>query len=184
MTVPHLLLQILSPVVNYSASSEMVRVFSQHYWRESSNSSAFWSSIGIRPHVYQRVPPIWLFNDCLHTYWCLFYPTSWIIPRRVTWFKFSFCIMEVKRQSHRYSEGRTASGTMFIRGFPLYRYFMALYTLYFANFIALCEMLRLEQNGWIFQSTICGWIIKMIGTQRVDRHQTPYISGVSRQTVI
>ena len=40
------------------------------------------------------------------------------MPRRVKWFDFSVGTMEVKHQTHRYSEGRSASGPMFIRGFP------------------------------------------------------------------
>ena len=44
--------------------------------------------------------------------------------------------MEVEHQTHRCSEDRSGLGPMFIRGFSLYGYFMALYTPYFAYFIA------------------------------------------------
>ena len=111
---------------------------------ETSNSLALWRSIGIRPHVYQGFPHICLFNDCLHTYLCKFYIPLWIIPRWVKWFDFSVGPLEVKHQTHRYFSGRSASGPMFIRGFPLYGYFMALYTPCFAYFIARCEMLRVK----------------------------------------
>ena len=42
-------------------------------------------------------------------------------------------------------------------------------------------MLRVEKNDLNFQSTLCGLIIKIIGTQRVDRHQAPCLSGVFPQ---
>ena len=58
---PHLFLPILSPVVNYSASSKMVWFFSRHYGGETSNSSVLGWLVGIRPHVYQGFPSIWLF---------------------------------------------------------------------------------------------------------------------------
>ena len=96
----------------------MARFFSRHYGGELSNWSALWRSIGIRPYVYQGFSPIWLFNDCLHTYLCLIYRPLWIIPRRVKWFDFSVGTIEVKHQTHLYSEGRSASGLMFIRGLP------------------------------------------------------------------
>ena len=34
----------------------------------------------------------------------------------------------MKRPTHRYSEGRSASGPIVIRGFPIYGYFMAHFT--------------------------------------------------------
>ena len=45
--------------------------------------------------------------------------------------------MEVKHQIHRHSEGRSASGTMFTRGFPLYGYVQRrTYALGFQNKVA------------------------------------------------
>ena len=63
----------LSPIVNYSVWSEMFIFFSRHYGGETSNSSVLRWLVGIWPHVYQGFPPIWLFNDCLYTYFCQFY---------------------------------------------------------------------------------------------------------------
>ena len=97
--------QILSPVVKCSASSKMVGLFSRHYVDEWSKLSALRGSIGIRPHVYQGFPPRWLFNDSLHPLFCIFYRPLWIIPPLIKWFDFSVGIMEVKRQTHRYSDG-------------------------------------------------------------------------------
>ena len=39
---------------------------------ETSKSSALWRSIDITPHVYQGFPPIWLFNEGLHAFFCQF----------------------------------------------------------------------------------------------------------------
>ena len=114
---PNLFLPFFSPVVNYYASSKMVLFFSRHYGGETSNSSVRGWLVGIRPHAYQRFPPIWLFNDCSHTYLCIFYRPLWNIPRRLKWFEFSVGTMEVIRQTHRHSKGWSASGPMFVRGF-------------------------------------------------------------------
>ena len=52
--------------------------------------------------------------------------------------------MEVNHQIHRYSEGRSASGPMLIRGLPLYGYLMTVSTPILAYFIARCGLFRLE----------------------------------------
>ena len=85
-------------------------------------------------------PPIWLINDCLHTYLCIFYRPLGIITRRIKWFDFSVGTMEVKYQTHWYSDGKSASGTIFIRGFPLYGYLMTVSTLICLFFITRCEL--------------------------------------------
>ena len=144
MTVSTPICEHLSAVVKYFASSKMVIFFSRHYGGETSNSPVLGWLVGIKLHFYQGFPPIWLFNDCLYTYLCLFSRPLRIIPRRIKWFDFSVGTMEVKHLTHRYSEGRLASGPMFIRGLPLYCYFMALYTPCFAYFIARCAMFRVE----------------------------------------
>ena len=141
---PHLFLPILSPVVNYSASSKMVWFFSRHYGGETSNSSVLGWWVGIMPHVYQGFPPIWFFNDCLHTYFCQFYRPLWIIPRRVKLFDLLVGTMEVKHQIHRHSEGRSTSRPMFIRGFPLYGFLMTVSTPICSFLIARCELFRVE----------------------------------------
>ena len=73
-----------------------------------------------------------------------FYRPLWIIPRRVKWFDFSVCTIEVKHQTHRYADGQSASRPMFIRCFPLSGYLMTVSTPSFVNFIARCEWFRLE----------------------------------------
>ena len=75
---------------------------------------------------------------------CIFYRPLWIIPRRVKWFYFSVGTMEVNHQTHRYSEGRSSSRPMFIKGFPLYSYLVMVSTPTFANFIAPCELFWVE----------------------------------------
>ena len=80
-------------------------------------------SIDIRPHVFQGFPPIRIFNDSLHLLFCIFYGPLLNIPRRVKWYDFSVGTIEVK-QTHQYSDGLSASGPMFIRGFPLNGYLM------------------------------------------------------------
>ena len=55
---------------------------------------------------------------------------------------------------------------------------------YFYIFITRCEMFRVDLNGSIFQLTLWGWNIKIIGTLRVDRHQAPCLSGASLYMVI
>ena len=87
----------------------MVCFFSRLYGDETLKSSTLWRSIDIMPHVYQGFPPIWLFNDCLHTYLSIFYRPLWIILRRVKWFDFSVSTIEVKHQTHRYADGQSAS---------------------------------------------------------------------------
>ena len=62
-----------------------------------------------------------------------------MIPRQVKWFEFSVGTMQVKHQIHRYSEGRSSSRPMFMRGFPLYGYLMTISTTILAYFIARCE---------------------------------------------
>ena len=89
-----------------------------------------WSASG---PIFIRGSPISLFNDCLHTYLCIFYRPLWIISRRVKWLYFSVGTMEVNHQSHGYPEGRSSSRPMFIRGFPLYGYLTTLHT-YFCPF--------------------------------------------------
>ena len=84
-----LALHILSPVVNYSASSKMICFFIRLHGDETLKSSTLWRSIDIMPHVYQGFPPIWLFNGCQNTYLCIFYRSLWIIPLRVKWFELS-----------------------------------------------------------------------------------------------
>ena len=143
----------------------MVWLFSRHCGGEW---STHWHSEGrsaSRP-MFIRGFPIYgyLCNDCLHTYFCRFlspvmyysasskmvwfftghyvckcYRPLWIIPARVKWVDFSDGTVEVNHQTHWHSEVRSASRPMFIRGFPLYGYFMALYTPCFAYFIARCE---------------------------------------------
>ena len=83
-----------SPVVNYSASCDMVWFFSQHYGGETSNSPVLGWLVGIKPHVYQGFPPLWLFNDCLYTFFCQFYRPLWIISCRVKCFGFQVGTME------------------------------------------------------------------------------------------
>ena len=133
-----------SPVVNYSASSKRVRFFSRYYECETSTSPVLGWLVGIKPHVYQGFPPIWLFNDCLYTYFCQFYRPLLIIPCGVKCFGFAVGTMEVKHQSHQYSDGLSASGPMSIRGFPISGYLMTVSTLMGAFFTARCELLRVE----------------------------------------
>ena len=57
---------------------------------------------------------------------------------------FSVGTMEVKHQTYRHSDGLSASSPMFIRGFPLYGYLMTISTPTSANFIARCELFRVE----------------------------------------
>ena len=125
---PHLFVHFSSPVVNYSASSKMLWFFSRHYGGETSNSSVLWGSIGSRPHVYQGSPPILVLYDSLHPMFCIFFRPLWNVQRRIKWFEFPVGTMWVNHQNHWHSESRSASGPMFIRGFPLYGYFLALYT--------------------------------------------------------
>ena len=107
---------------------KMVWFFSRRYVSESSKSSALRGSIGIRPHVYQGFSLRWLFNDSQYTLFFIFYRPFWIIPPLVKLFDFSVSTMEVNHQIHRHSEGRSASGSMFIRGFPLHGYLMTVST--------------------------------------------------------
>ena len=74
------------------------------------------------------VSPIWLFKDSLHPLFCIFSCPLWIIPTRVKWLDFSVGTMEVNYQIDQHSEGRSASGLMCIRGFPLYGYLMTVST--------------------------------------------------------
>ena len=130
-------MSILSPAMNYSPSSKLVRFFSQHDRGGTSNPSVLWGSIGIRPNAYQGFPPIRLFYGSLHPLFCIFYRTLWNVPRRVKRFHFSIDTMWVNHQSYLHSEGRSASSPVFIRGFPLDGYLMTLYDPCFAYFIAL-----------------------------------------------
>ena len=79
-----------------------------------------------------------------------FYRPLWIIPRRVKWFEFSVGTMEVKHQTHRHSKGWSASGPMFIRGFPLYGYFMTVSTPIFANLSPVVNYSSSGKMVWIF----------------------------------
>ena len=63
---------------------------------------------------------------------------------RVKWFDYSVDTMWMNYQNHRHSEDRSASGPIFIRGFPLDGYLMTLYTPCCAYFIAPYEIFRLE----------------------------------------
>ena len=63
---------------------------------------------------------------------------------RVKWFDFAVDSMAVNHQIHWHSEGRSASGPMFIRGVPLYGYVMTVSTPTFENFSARCELFRVE----------------------------------------
>ena len=60
------------------------------------------------------------------------------------WYDFLVGTMEVNHQTHRHSDGLSASGPMFIRGFPLYGYLMTVSTSAFANFFARCELFCVE----------------------------------------
>ena len=60
------------------------------------------------------------------------------------WFDFSVGTMEVNHQIHRHSEGRSATGSMFISGSPLYGYLMTVSTPLCAFFNARCELFRVE----------------------------------------
>ena len=105
----------------FIARCELFRVGqnSGHYGGETSNSSVLWRSIGITPHVFEGFPPIWLFNDVLHIYFCQFYRPLWIILRRVKWFDFSVGTIEAKHQTHRYSEWFVGISPHVYQGFPL-----------------------------------------------------------------
>ena len=144
ISTPHLFMHFLSPVVNYYASSKMIWCFQSEL---SSWNIKLIDTLRVDRH---RAPclsgdsPIWLLNDCLHTYFCQFYRPLLIIPRRVKWFVFSVDTMEVKLQIHRHSKGWSASGPMFIRGFLLYGYFITVSTHIFANFITRCELFSVE----------------------------------------
>ena len=64
---------------------------SLHYGGETSYESVLRWLVGIRPHVYQGFPPLWLFNYSLHTCRPLL-----IIPRRVKWLDSSVGTIEVE----------------------------------------------------------------------------------------
>ena len=141
---PHLFLPILSPVVNYSASSKMVLFFSRHYGGETSNSSVLGWLVSIRPHAYQGFP-LYGYSMTVSTLICAFFNRPlWNISCRVKWFEFSVGTREVKHQTHRHSKGWSVSGPMYIRGFPLYYYLMTVSTPIFANVIARFEWFRVK----------------------------------------
>ena len=48
---------------------------------------------------------------------------------------FSVGIVGVKNQNNRHSEDQSTSGTMFIRGFPLYGYLLTVYTPIFLHIL-------------------------------------------------
>ena len=75
-----LFLHILSPVVQWSASTKMVRFFNRHYEGKASKYSALWCLVDIRFHVYQGLHFIWLFIQSLHTYFSIFYRPLWNVP--------------------------------------------------------------------------------------------------------
>ena len=100
----------------------MVRFFSRQYGGETSNSSVLGWLLGIRPHVYQRFPHLWLFNDSLHLYLCILSPDYLMIVSTLICAYFS-TLLNVLLQAKWFDF--SLDRLTYIKGFPLYDYFMS-----------------------------------------------------------
>ena len=144
----------------------MVWCFSRHNGGESSNSSVLGWLVGIKPHVYQGFPSIWLFNDCLYTYFCQFYRPLWSIPCRLKCFGFPLGSMEVERGTSKSSLLRwlVAIRPHDYQGFPLYGYLMTMDSFSpVVNYSASSKMVRFFSRHYAGETSKSSALWRSIG---------------------